>query len=68
MSSVPYNQVRIAPEGAAIAWHRPEVEDDDAQPWLVVEQDPMFGVDHTWQPDEHVASWTILGAPASQQS
>jgi hypothetical protein len=64
VSSLPYNQVRIAPDGAAIAWHRPDA-DDDARPWLVIEQDPMVGVDHTWHPHEHVASWTVLQAPAS---
>lgn len=59
----PYNQVRVRPDGNAIAWHRPEVEDDDAHPWLVVEQDPMYGIDHTWQTAEHVASWPVLGTP-----
>lgn len=55
-----YNEVRRRPDGGAIAWHRPEIEDDDAQPWLVVEEDPLYGVEHTWQPEEHVAGWTVL--------
>jgi hypothetical protein len=59
----PYNQVRRSPDGTAIAWHRPEVEDDDAQPWLVVEEHPIYGVGHTWHPYEHVAGWTVLATP-----
>lgn len=55
-----YNEVRQRPDGGAIAWHRPEIEDDDAQPWLVIEEDPLYGVEHTWHPDEDVADWTIL--------
>lgn len=65
---VPYNQVRRSPDGAAIAWHRPEVEGDDAQPWLVIEEDPMCGVDHTWHPDEHVANWTVLDTALDQMA
>jgi hypothetical protein len=61
MGRVPYNQVRRRPDGTAIAWHRPEVEDDDAQPWLVIEEDPaLLGVEHDWHPDEYVAGWTVL--------
>lgn len=63
----PFNQVRISPDGAAIAWHRPEVEGDDAQPWLVVEEDPMYGVMHQWDTDERVADWPTL-APVGEES
>lgn len=61
--SIPINQVRLAPSGTALAWHRPLVEDDDATPWLVVEEDPVYGVEHTWRGDEHVADWTVLTEP-----
>jgi hypothetical protein len=63
--AVPYNEVRLRPDGGALAWHRPADEDDDAQPWLVIEEDPIaLGVMRDWQPPEHVADWTVL-APAA---
>lgn len=63
--TVPYNEIRQRPDGGAIAWHRPDNDGDDAQPWLVIEEDPVvLGVEHTWQPDEHVADWTVLQAAA----
>lgn len=62
--TVPYNEVRLRPDGGAIAWHRREIEDDDAQPWLVIEQDSMDGVEHIWLPPEQVTDWTVL-APAA---
>lgn len=62
--AVPCNQVRLRPDGTAIAWYRPAVEGDDAEPWLVIEEDPvLLGVEHTWQPDTFVTDWIVL-APA----
>ncbi len=54
------NEVRLAPGGNAIAWHRPFPGDDRA--WLVIEEDPDIGVEHTWHRDDHVADWPVMSS------
>jgi len=58
-----FSAVRISPDGESLAWYRPE-SDDDAQPWLVITEDPIdLGVEHNWAGDVDVADWTDLQDP-----
>lgn len=58
-----FSAVRISPDGEHLAWYRPE-SDDDAQPWLVITEDPTaLGVEHDWAGDVDVADWTDLQDP-----
>jgi len=58
-----FSAVRISPDGEHLAWYRPE-SDDDAQPWLVITEDPTaLGVEHDWVGDVDVADWTDLQDP-----
>lgn len=58
-STVAYGSVRISPDGALIAWYRPE-SDDDAHPWLTISEDPFLGVETGWVTEDVVADWVPL--------
>lgn len=59
------NEVRISPNGEALAWHRPGFA-GDGQPWLVIHEDPdVAGVETEWTYDANVECWTVLDHPSA---